>query len=258
MTTQIAPYFSKSLRLLICLAVVMLYTSCNNENAPECFRKAGKTVVYTVETDDFSTLDVGEGISVVLVEGPEHNVTVETGENLKDNIHVSVTDGKLSLTNSTSCNWVRQYNTTTVTVTAPNITYIFSGTQFNITSAGTLHYPELLIQSGMFRGDTPSAFISLDVVCNHLTVEDNQNLDCFVTGTTENLLVDFYSNNGHFDGTGLAAKNVAFFHRSTNDITVNATETVKGTLFSTGNLVLLNRPPVVEVTQKYTGHVVYR
>lgn len=244
------------LRTFIFTSLCTMVVSCNSDKAQECFRSAGATVNYEIPVAEFSSLKVGEGIELVIAEGDTQSVMVETGNNLKGYITANVVDGELQLTNSLSCNWVRNYNTTTITVTTPNLSKIYTATQWNIRSANTLHFENLEIKSGRYS-QTASATINLDVDCNSLMIEDNQNLFCYIRGKVNNINVDFYAGNARFDGSGLTAKNAYVFHRSSNDIRVKASELVKGTVLSTGNLVLLNHPPVVEVNTAYTGKVIY-
>lgn len=242
--------------IIIACLFIGIAMSCNSDGAQECFRSMGDTVNYTIAVPGFSSINVSPGIELVIAEGDTQSVSVQTGANLKEYITAEVIDGKLYLKNTNNCNWVRQYNSTTITVITPQLNQIYSATQFTIRSAGTLHFPDLSIQSGIFS-ETASGLVSLDVDCNNLTIEDNQNLDCLITGSVENLIVSFYAGDARFDGTGLDAANVKVFHRSSNDVMVQASQQVTGTLYSTGNLVLLNHPPVVEVDRKYTGKIVY-
>jgi len=244
------------LRIVTLTLVLITALSCNGDNAPECFRNAGNKTSYAVVVPEFNTLYVSAGVEVVLVQGDTQSVVIETGENLKEYISAEVNNGELRLTNAVSCNWVRDYNTTTITVTTPHLEKIYTATQFTIRSAGTLSFPNLSIQSGIFE-ETASGTLQLDVDCETLTIEDNQELYSIITGHVDNLNVNFYAGDARFNGTGLIAGNVTIFHRSSNDIFISANQQVTGTLYSTGNLVLLNHPPVVNVERRYTGNVVY-
>jgi len=244
------------LRILALLLVVTMSLSCDGDNAPECFRNAGNKISYEVGVPDFASIYVSAGVEVVLVQGDTQSVVIETGENLKEYISATVSNGELRLENSVSCNWVRDYNSTTITVTTPHLEKIYTATQFTIRSAGTLSFPHLSIQSGIFA-ETASGTLVLDVNCENLTIEDNQNLNSIITGYVNNLNVNFYAGDARFDGAGLEAENVKVFHRSSNDIIIFANQHVTGTLYATGNLVLLNQPPVVNVERRYTGKIVY-
>lgn len=247
------------LRILRILALILIITtsiSCNGDNAPECFRKMGTVMAYELPVPDFTAIHVSAGIELVIVQGDTQSVIVQTGENVKEYITAEVIDGTLMLTNANNCNWVHTYNTTTITVTTPYLEKIFTATQFTVRSAGVLTFPSLYVQSGLIS-ETASGTVNLDLDCENFTVEDNQNLYCVINGHVNNLSVNFYSGDARFDGTGLSAENVSVFHRSSNDIVVSANQQVTGTIYSTGNLVLLNQPPVVDVERVYTGKIVY-
>ncbi|WP_116786913.1 head GIN domain-containing protein [Flavobacterium psychrotrophum] len=244
-------------RIVILILVFVTVTSCNGDNAPECFRKMGTTVAYELAVPDFTAIHVSAGIELVIVQGDTQSVIVQTGEHLKEYITATVTDSTLMLTNANNCNWVNAYKTTTITVTTPHLEKIFTATQFAVRSAGVLKFPSLYVQSGLIS-ETASGTVTLDLDCENFTVEDNQNLYCIINGRVNNLSVNFYAGDARFDGTNLAVENVSIFHRSSNDIMVKANQKISGEIYSTGNLVLLNQPPVVDVGRVYTGKVVYK
>lgn len=241
--------------LLICLLQFMV--ACSSDNAPECFRDAGATFTYEVEVPAFTSIHASVGIELVVAEGPEAKVSIKTGENLKELIGAKVIEGKLILTNNTSCNWVRDYNTTTVYVTTPYLEKIYSASQFAVKSDGVLTYPYLTLQSGIFS-ETASGTFEMEVDCDNLVVEDNQSAYYVITGTAENLAVHFYSGDARFEGSDLNVQNLEVFHRSSNDIIAKPQQQVKGTLYSTGNLVLKSHPPVVDVEKLYSGRIIYK
>lgn len=234
----------------------LLLAGCNSENAPECFRKAGSEVSYDVAVSAFNSIHISPGIELVVKQGDVAQVTVTTGENLKEFISATVTDGKLMITNANNCNWTRDYNSTTVHVTTPVLERIYSASQFAVRSDGVLEFPVLSLQSGMFS-ETASGTFELDVNIPYLVIEDNQPTYFRINGSVEELTVKFYSGDARFEGSGLIAQKVSVFQRSSNDIIVNPQQEVSGTIYSTGNLVLKNHPPVVAVEQLYTGHIVY-
>jgi hypothetical protein len=240
--------------LLICFLYAAL--SCSSDAVPDCFKNAGAMVTYEVPVSDFMRIAVYEGVEVIITEGSQYTVTVSTGENLKEDISAEVIDGELYLKNSGGCNWVRDYNSTTIYVTAPHLEKIYSASQFAVKSSGVLHYPVLSLQSGL-SGNTASGTFELAIDSESLTVEDNQSAYYKISGNVDNLNVSFYSGDARFEGSRLNADKVSVFHRSTNNIIINPQLEVRGTLYSTGNLVLKNTPPVVQVEQLYTGSVVF-
>ncbi|WP_300491169.1 head GIN domain-containing protein [Flavobacterium sp.] len=240
-----------------CLLIILFVLfSCNSEKAPDCFMASGSIVTNEITTPDFSWIDVGEGIEMIVKQGSETKILVETGANLLQGISVSVSDDKLFLRNGNGCSWFRDKNITKVYVTVPDLKGIYSASQFNISSNGVLHFDDFAIRSGMYS-DTASGIFDLQLECTNLVVEDNQASLYRISGKVTNLSIAFYSGAERFEGQNLMAQQVWVFQRSTNDIIVNPQQEIKGDIYSTGNVVLKNNPSLVEIAQHYTGHVVY-
>lgn len=236
------------------LLLFLGFISCG-EDAPECFREAGTLVSYEIPVEDFTSIHISQGIELVIKQGPERSVIIETGKNIKEYISAHVINGELMLTNSNNCNWVRDYNLTTVYVTTPHLEKIYSASQFAVKSDGVLSFPSLLLQSGIFS-ETASGTFELEVAMQNLTVEDNQSAYYIINGSVDNLSVNFYAGNSRFEGTGLIAQKVQVFHRSSNNMIVNPQQEITGTLYSTGNLILKNEPQVIDIEELYTGNVI--
>jgi hypothetical protein len=248
---------ANKLKVIIGLLLLqMLLASCNNEHAPECFKSMGDKVSYTVKVDSFTGIHISPGIELVVKQGTETAVIIETGEYIKEYVTVEVKDNTLWISNSNNCNWTRDYKSTTVYITTPVLEKIYSASQFAVKSDGVLSFPSLVLQSGL-NSETASGTFELEVNCDNLVVEDNQDVYCVIKGKTQNLSVNFYSGDARFDGTNLEVQNLGVFHRSSNDIIAAPQQRASGTLYSTGNLVLKTHPPVVEVEQLYKGEVVY-
>ncbi|MXN91778.1 DUF2807 domain-containing protein [Flavobacterium sp. Sd200] len=244
------------LRILLVVVLFQVFSACNSDLMPECFKNMGAVVAYDVPVADFTSIKVGVGIELIIEQGDEQKVTIETGKNIKEYISVTVSNGELLLKNDNNCNWVRDYKSTTVHVTTPHLESIYSETQFAVKSKGVLEFTSLSLMSGILS-ETASGTFELSVNCQNLTVQDNQFCYYVINGSTDNLTVNFYAGDARFEGSGLTVQKLQVFHRSTNDIIANVQQEVTGTLYSTGNLVLKNHPPVVAVNRIYTGQVVY-
>jgi len=121
--------------------------SCNSENAPDCFQNAGHIVRVQIDVPQFTTITVFENLNLVLKQGTEQIVEIETGEFLLNEVTAEVEDNRLILRNANSCNFVRDYGLTTIYVTSPNISEIRSSTGGLISSDGTLNYTNLSLVS---------------------------------------------------------------------------------------------------------------
>lgn len=243
------------MKKILFLSILFAVLGCASE-MPECFRNAGAATRYDVDVPTFTQIEVSEGIEVVVSQGAACTVEILTGENMRNEISATVAGGKLSLRNNTSCNWVRDYNNTTIFVTAPDMTYIYSASQFAVRSSGVLSYPAVTLQSGLYS-DTAAASFELDLDTDSLIAEDNGSSYFKISGRAANVTVHFYAGDARFDGSSLATQDLQVFHRSSNDIIASPSGAVTGTLYSTGNLVLKSQPASVQVERLYHGNVIY-
>ena len=241
----------------ITILLFFLYVVLGCSKPSECIEATGAIISKDFPVNAFDKIIIYSGISLVITQGPVASVEVQTGENLIENIEVKVENGFLSVKDNTTCNWVREYGNTTVFVTSPNISEIHSKTEKNISSNGVLTYPTLkLISTDLSDGAGTSDFY-LNVNNYQIVVENNNVSRYYLSGQTNNLIVNFYEGNGRFMGENLNAKEVKIFHRGTNDIIVKPIDLITGKLYSTGNLILKNTPPIVDVQQYYQGRVIF-
>lgn len=247
------------MRKLIYIAAFFFLVACDSENANDCFQKAGSIIQQEITVPSFDKILVNRDVELIIKEGPRQQVIIETGENLLNDVSASVTDGKLTLTDNNTCNYVRGFGITKMYVTSPNITEIRSSTQYDISSDGVLTYPDLAILSEDVGA--PNSFTTgdfrLEINNNSLRVSFNNLSSCFVTGITNSLNVSFFAGNGRFEGANLLVENITIFHRGTNDMIVNPQQSLKGILNSTGNVISKNKPPVLEVDVLFRGQLIF-
>jgi hypothetical protein len=244
-------------KIIFILTVFLLFISCSKPS--DCIESTGAIITKDFDAKDFNKIYVHKGIGLVITQGTAFKVVVETGENLMDDISVTVSDSTLVLRDNTTCNWVREYGHTTIFVTTPSLDYldINSRTERDITSNGVLTYPILrLIAIDLAEGAGTNDFhIQVD---NYQTVIENNNVSrYYISGQTDEVLLNFYDGHGRFEGENLIAKRIKVFHRGSNDMVVHPIDSIYGKMVSTGNIILKNVPPIVDVEALYQGHVVY-
>jgi small nuclear ribonucleoprotein (snRNP)-like protein len=211
----------------------------------------------------FTKLLVNKRIGVVITEGAEYKVEVRTGENLINDIEVSSSGDLLTLSDNTSCNWVRDYGETVVYITAPNLTQINSKTEQNISSQGVLHYPNLHLLStngidGYSGVGTGDYYLTIDN--ETIKIENNDLGRYFITGNTNILNVYFWENGGVLHAENLYANTINFYHRGSNDLFIRPTNFLNGDIYNVGDVNCYSRPPAanVHVTEHYRGSLIYR
>ena len=247
-------------KYLLMLAVFFIF-SCNNENAPDCLQNAGDLVRVEVSLPSFTSITVFERVALVLREGPEQRVEIETGEFLLNEVSAEVEGDRLLVRNENNCNLFRDFELTTIYVTAPNITEIRSSTGLPISSDGTLGFPSLRLLSESFSSDetdTTSGSFNLQVATQDVSITTNGVAFFELRGTTENLNITIAAGDSRLALEDLTAQNVSFNHRGSNDILVNPQQSLEGVIRGNGNVISFNRPPVVEVEEIFNGRLIFR
>jgi len=249
------------MKRIVIIWVVVFFISCDTENAVDCFQRTGDIVREELTVPDFTRILVLPNVELIIKEGPTTSVVIETGDNLLAEVSAIVEGDRLILSNRNDCNFVRDFNQTKIFVTAPNITEIRSETQFDISSDGILTYPILSLFSEDFNEDNGgniTGTFHLHIENERINVVGNKIASFFIRGSVVNLNVGFFSGTGRFEGANLIAQNVDIFHRGTNKIIVNPVQAITGAILSTGDVIAVNRPDVVNVDELFTGKLIFQ
>lgn len=250
---------AQTMRNLIYLVFVLLLLTCDSESAGDCFQKTGVITTKEIVLEAFDKILVNRDIELIIEEGTEQRVVIETGMNLMNDVHAIVEEGKLTLTDNNTCNYVRDYGVTKVYITSPNIREIRSSTQYEVRSQGVLTYPSLTILSEDFG--VPDTFTNgnfrLQIDNNSFNVVFNNLSNAFISGRTNNLNITFAAGTSRFEGRQLIAQKVQLWNRASNDMIVNPQQEIKGKISGVGNVISVNRPPLVEVQELYKGKLIF-
>ena len=133
--------------------ILYIFYSCNSEDANNCFQTAGTTIQQEFDVSSFNKIIVNERIELIVKDGVEQEVIVETGENLLNDVKAIVENNTLILTNNNKCNFVRDYGNTKITVTTPNLIELRNSSELPIRSEGVLTYSNLRIIADDFQSD---------------------------------------------------------------------------------------------------------
>jgi len=248
------------MRKFLVITLIILFSSCNSEDANDCFQVEGKTILQQIELEDFNEITVYGGIKLFLTYGETQKVELETGENLANDISFEVEANQLKIQNHNTCNFVRDYGVTKVFVTLPDLKYLRNGSQFSVESINVLNFEDITLVSEDANGDGDfytNGNFKLQLNSTKITIVNNNLSNYFLSGEAENLQVGFFNGDGRFEGENLVAQHVNVYHRGSNKIIVNPQQSLTGELISTGDLISKNQPPEVEVEELYTGKLVF-
>ena len=246
-------------KIVVFISFLLVFISC--EKPSECIESTGDIVTKIVPVNPFSRIKVYRGIAIEITQGPEYKVEIKSGSNLINNISVTQNDNQLIFTDNTTCNWLREYGQTTIYITTPTLEEIYSKTERDIRSNGLLTFPTLKVYSIDKNGDGESSAGTGDfyftINNNLMQIESNNVSNFFISGFTNTEIINFWAGDSRIDSSNLTAQNISVFHRGSNDMFVKPIQSISGKMFSTGNIILKNNPPIVDVQQLYQGHIIY-
>ena len=127
----------KVVAYFLCL---VLFLGCDSENTLDCFQSSGEIISKIVTVEDFNRIQVWERVQLFIEQGDTQRIRVETGENLFNEVKLTVKDSVLTISDTNSCNLTRDYDVTKVYVTAPNIRQIRNSSGLTVESIGILRY----------------------------------------------------------------------------------------------------------------------
>lgn len=260
-------FFERKLRAMpiltgamVSLLLCLLFFSCASESAPDCFQSAGNLIKKEVTVADFTKITVFENVGVVLKEGLETKVEVETGENLFNEIQVNVSNDRLTLRNDNGCNFIREYGLTKVYITAPNIDEIRSSTGLKIESDGVLEYPSLdLISESFINSESETTDGEFELELNALDINIVVNGIAYfkLRGETQFIGVTIAAGNSRIEANELTAQFVDVDHRGTNDILVKPEQLIKGDIRGLGNVISYETPPLIQINELFKGKLIF-
>ena len=244
---------------LVVLILFWILNAC--EKPSDCVESSGATITKEIVVQPFKKIKVYRGIEVIITEGIMYKVEIVAGANFIDNVEVRQNGDQLIFKDELSCNWVRAYGTTKILVTTPTLEEVYSKTDRNISSNGVLTFPYINFIAMDKDGDGESGAGTGDFILNvnndYLNIANNNVSRFYLSGQTNTANFNFYFGDGRIEAENLTVQSMIVYHRGSNDMTVKPIQSITGIMNSTGNIVLKNLPPIVNVQELYQGSVIY-
>lgn len=249
---------------IVTLCCLILVTSCGISE--DCFKGNGNLITKTFPLEGFTKIKVYSAIELVVKEGANYEVKIITSDNIIDNLDVKLNGDLLVIKDNSSCNIARDYGQTKVYITIPNGSIspliseleLHSKTEQKVQSDGILHSPIIRLFSIGDDGDgAGTGNFDIEVDNLQLVIESNNVSNFYISGHSEEMLLNFYFGNGRFYGNDLHVENIKVYHRGSNDMFVYPLQKIEGIINATGNVVLKNVPPIVDVEEVFRGRLIY-
>ena len=243
------------MKKLFLIIYIVILASCDSDSIKDCFSNPGTTITNTYQIENFEKLHVSEGIEVYIQQAAIPEIKIEVGKNIKNHIEYYVSNNELFLKNKLECK-LGATKAAKITVFVPNLTHIHSISQFQLQSLNTLYFPELNIYHGIIS-ESASGIINLNLNATNIIVETNNSSLIQLSGTANNLTVNFWGGNAKIQASQLIAQNIYVLHRSTNHMYLNPMQSIQGDIYGVGNIYLNHIPSIIQVNQHYTGRLIY-
>lgn len=247
-------------KLFFLFFIGLIISGCDAEDAPDCFQTSGNIITRELSVSSFEEIIVYERVKLFIQQGDVHKVVVESGENLISEVSANVENNRLSIRNGNSYNLIRDYGITKVFVTTPNLSWLQNSSGFTIESIGTIKTDSLYLVSENLTRDpaihTDGDF-NLELEVENLRVTNGNYSNYFLSGKVLNFYVFFATGDGRLEAANLVVQDYIIFHRGTNKLIINPQNSLRGNIYSNGDIIAKNRPPVVEVTEHYRGRLIF-
>lgn len=248
------------MKKIIYIAILIGFISCNSEDVSDCFQSEGTIIQEEINVGYFNKIRIEDDVTLVIKQALEQEVVIETGENLLNDVAVFIEEETLVIQDNNGCNLSRDYGVTKAFVSVSNLIEIRNSSTEEVISDGLISFPELKLVSnstGNIEDTHKSGDFILHLENESLIVNANGQSVFYITGKTNRARINFGDEWPRFEGEDFIINNLTIFQRSATLMKVNPLEKITGEIRGTGNVISMNRPPIVEVEEFFSGTLIF-
>jgi hypothetical protein len=240
------------LNILLLLTICFTFSSCKKTNLGDCFKSTGKIIEQERDLGEISRIIIHDNVNVVFTHNQSKNVIVSAGENIIDKIITEKNGDTLDISNTNSCNWVRDFSVPiTVYLPGDKINKIDYRSIGNISCADTIFCDSLFV-------DVYEGAGTLDILVHSFLVHT-----AIHYGTAEiqlsgicNLCFVYSAGWGLIDNRDLISNQVYVGNKSSNDIYLHAERILAATCEGIGNIYYFGTPENISFNQIGSGKLI--
>jgi len=243
-------------QLLYILLLTGLLSACNK--TPFTCKFSKERMTKQVDLQAIDTIEVNPLVQLKIYDTTVNKMQIEVSKDVWKNIDYKIVNRKLILTNQTDCLIENQEAIAFVDLYVDDIKCLIANTDMKIISGNTWQFNQLdIICENNQIGTNNIADFDLRINMDRLKITANGTSIFNVNGTCNDLFVGFYGVNPIFKGRNFIAQKIRVYQRSDADMHLYPVQEITGDLFGYGDIYLYHRPPVVNITEHYAGHIYF-
>jgi len=234
------------------LLLVMVVSSSCGKDGGVCMSNSGPITRQIRNISGFSQVELNDNVSIILTKDTIGTVVVEAGRNLLGGIKTNVDNGSLIISNTNTCNWLRDYSKPiNVYIPAGNFWRISYNGSGNISTADTVKQDSLTIE---VWGGCGTIDLTVNIWKGNFSLNMGT-VDFHLRGISAITAV-YTSGYGLYDGKNLMTGYTYITCDGSNDCYVKAKNYLDATIGSIGNIYYTGDPAGMKETIRGEGKII--
>ncbi len=234
---------------LVFLVVISITLGSCKKDVGDCFKSTGKITSEWREAGKIKNIILHNNINLTLVPSDSTGIEISAGKNLLSKITSELKGDTLELSNTNSCNWVRDFSKEiNAKVYVNNFCRLDYRSTGDVNCNDTIYSDSLIVN--VYEGSGSINILSVTPLLK--SAIHYGTADIKISGYTH--LSQVYSAGwGLIDNRNMISTFVYVKSLSTNDIYVNATETLSTLIIGIGNIYYKGNPINISVDNQGSG-----
>ncbi|MEI7725747.1 MAG: head GIN domain-containing protein [Bacteroidota bacterium] len=216
-----------------------------------CVSNSGPITQQTRNIQDFRQIELLDNVSLILTSDTTNQLVVEAGKNIIGGIKTTAENGVLTIGNSNTCNWLRDYKKPiNVYISARKIWRIMYNGSGDISTTDSLKLDSLTVE---VWGGCGTIDLTLNIWKGNFSLNMGT-VDFRLRGISAITAV-YAGDYGLYDARDLKTGYTYITSKGSNDCYVMAINSLDATIGSIGNIYYKGNPAAFKATINGTGQV---
>ncbi|MFB6306871.1 MAG: head GIN domain-containing protein [Flavobacteriales bacterium] len=239
------PFFTKIIGSLLFMA--MFIGSCEDSILDDCTRSKGKTVTKERDLSEISDVTLFNDLKLKIEQDSFYSMEVKGGKNLLPRIKTKVFGDSLVIKDNNKCDWVRDLShKIMIKITVKDLKKVEVDGTGSIKSIGKLDFDNFKFVNHSGHGE-----FSFNIKSKNATFKSTGGTgDLKLKGNADYCAI-YHSGVGFIYGKDFKVNDLNFNHDGLGEIHIKATNRLRGTIKSQGDVYYSGKPNEIDV--KVTG-----